>query len=69
MKFTVFLSLMIGLITMVPVGEAQAARGTPCNSCQGCTDALALPEARVFLADDIVHDGVGLFAVMDTVTL
>jgi len=59
MKFTAFLSVIIGLMTLAPMGEARAARGTPCNSCQGCTDALGLPEARVFLADDLVHDGVG----------
>ena len=38
---------------------AMAVRGLPCNSCQNCTEALGLPNARVHLVDDLVHEGEG----------
>ena len=43
--------------TLVAPFDALAARGTPCNSCETCSAALALPASKVVLIDDLVYDG------------
>ncbi len=53
--FTVFLAFA----SVGPVSEVQAARGTPCNSCEECSQALALPMSRVYLVGDLVAEGDG----------
>jgi hypothetical protein len=39
--------------------NALAQRAFPCSTCDGCTAALAAPDAKVVLSGDVVHPGEG----------
>jgi len=39
--------------------NALAQRAFPCSSCDGCSAALAAPDAKVVLSGDVVHSGEG----------
>ena len=59
MKNSILNALITGILLFFFIGEAQARRGTPCNTCQTCTDALGLPMSNVYLTDDLVSEGDG----------